>query len=272
MNRYGDTPRGMVESALEFLDVCEAEGFFDVVFSMKASNPQVAIQAYRLLAASLDERASRGKPGDYPFHVGVTEAGDGEDGRIKSAIGIGSLLTDGFGDTIRVSLTEDPVKEVPVARAIAARVAQSWRVVDGRAHGEPGAAFVLDPYEHERRASAEVASGAVALGGRQLVRAELELGAPPPTRKRLRGSSATRSARAARSRARDSGSTSRTKRRSRASRPSRRRSRDTASPRRSRCGWERAWRRRRRGSRRAGSCRSRSTPMPRCSPRWRAPP
>jgi (E)-4-hydroxy-3-methylbut-2-enyl-diphosphate synthase len=179
MNRYGDTPRGMVESALEFLDVCEDEGFFDVVFSMKASNPQVAIQAYRLLAASLTERASNGRPGDYPFHVGVTEAGDGEDGRIKSAIGIGSLLTDGFGDTIRVSLTEDPVKEVPVARAIAARVAQSWRVVDGRAHGEPDAAFVLDPYEHERRASAEVASGAIALGGRQLVRAELELGAPP---------------------------------------------------------------------------------------------
>jgi len=178
MNRYGDTPRGMVESALEFLDVCEDEGFHDVVFSMKASNPQVAIQAYRLLAASLAERARSGRPGDYPFHVGVTEAGDGEDGRIKSAIGIGSLLTDGFGDTIRVSLTEDPVKEIPVARSIVDRVARSWGAAGAR-RVEPGAVFVADPYEHERRASAEVASGAIAAGGRQVVRAELELGPPP---------------------------------------------------------------------------------------------
>jgi (E)-4-hydroxy-3-methylbut-2-enyl-diphosphate synthase len=110
LNRYGDTAQGMVESALEFVAVCEAENFFDVVFSMKASNPQVAIQAYRMLAARLAEREMAGDgPGDYPFHVGVTEAGDGEDGRIKSAIGIGSLLEDGLGDTIRVSLTEDPV-------------------------------------------------------------------------------------------------------------------------------------------------------------------
>jgi len=92
MNRYGDTAKGMVESALEFLDVCEDEAFYDVVFSMKASNTQVAIAAYRLLAARLEERAP-GRP-SYPFHVGVTEAGDAEDGRIKSAIGIGSLLED----------------------------------------------------------------------------------------------------------------------------------------------------------------------------------
>jgi len=119
MNRFGDTPVGMVESALEFLDVCEDEGFRDVVFSMKASNPQIAIQAYRLLAARLEARAP-GEP-SYPFHVGVTEAGDGEDGRIKSAIGIGSLLEDGIGDTIRVSLTEAPEMEIPVAAALARR-------------------------------------------------------------------------------------------------------------------------------------------------------
>jgi (E)-4-hydroxy-3-methylbut-2-enyl-diphosphate synthase len=189
MNRYGDTPRGMVESALEFLDVCEDEGFHDVVFSMKSSNPQVAIQAYRLLAASLSERARQGRPGDYPFHVGVTEAGDGEDGRIKSAIGIGSLLADGLGDTIRVSLTEDPVKEVPVARAIARRVESLWADA-GRSRmvvPDPGAPFVADPYEHARRASESVVSAAidakrspgVAIGGDAPVRAELSIGAPP---------------------------------------------------------------------------------------------
>src|SRR5687767_10121248 len=116
MNRYGDTPLGMVESALEFMDICEKHGYFDVVFSMKSSNPKVMVQAYRLLAARLDEL---GKP--YPFHLGVTEAGEGEDGRIKSAVGIGSLLEDGIGDTIRVSLTEEPEAEVPVAFALARR-------------------------------------------------------------------------------------------------------------------------------------------------------
>jgi (E)-4-hydroxy-3-methylbut-2-enyl-diphosphate synthase len=110
MNRYGDTPEGMVESALEFVRICQKYDFHDIILSMKASNPQVAIQAYRLLAARMDELGM-----DYPFHLGVTEAGDGEDGRIKSAVGIGSLLEDGIGDTIRVSLTEDPVAEVPVA-------------------------------------------------------------------------------------------------------------------------------------------------------------
>ncbi len=180
MNRYGDTARGMVESALEFLDVCEDEAFYDVVFSMKSSNPQVAVQAYRLLATSLAERAKHGKPGDYPFHVGVTEAGDGEDGRIKSAIGIGSLLADGLGDTIRVSLTEDPVKEVPVARAIAARAAMRWAEAVHRqaAIPDPGGPFVDDPYEHVRRASDAVACGSIEFGGDAPVRAELELGAP----------------------------------------------------------------------------------------------
>jgi (E)-4-hydroxy-3-methylbut-2-enyl-diphosphate synthase len=122
MNRYGDTPLGMVESALEFVRICEAHGFHDIILSMKASNPKVMIQAYRLLAARMD---TAHRP--YPLHLGVTEAGDGEDGRIKSAIGIGSLLLDGLGDTIRVSLTEDSVYEIPVARAIADKAMSLWR-------------------------------------------------------------------------------------------------------------------------------------------------
>ncbi len=179
MNRFGDTPAGMVASALEFLDVCEAEGFHEVVFSMKASNPQVAIQAYRLLAAELAGR-SEGAP-DYPFHVGVTEAGDGEDGRIKSAIGIGSLLEDGIGDTIRVSLTEDPVKEIPVARALAARYDARWASASGGASPlEAGTRHVDDPYAHLRRATQPVRSGAIELGGGADVVAELELGPAPP--------------------------------------------------------------------------------------------
>ncbi len=113
MNRYGDTPEGMVESAIEFIRICEDLNFHDLVISMKASNPQVMIQAYRLAAARLDALGM-----NYPFHLGVTEAGDGEEGRVKSAVGIGALLEDGIGDTIRVSLTEDAVHEIPVARAL----------------------------------------------------------------------------------------------------------------------------------------------------------
>jgi (E)-4-hydroxy-3-methylbut-2-enyl-diphosphate synthase len=177
LNRFGDTPLGMVESALEFLEVCEHEGFHDVVFSMKASNAQVAIQAYRLLAARLEERAL-GEPG-YPFHVGVTEAGDGEDGRIKSAIGIGALLEDGIGDTIRVSLTEDPVKEIPVARALAERYDRRWREAGGESSlPGPGAPFVLDPYSHARRETVSLAVGELAIGGDSPVRVELEVAAP----------------------------------------------------------------------------------------------
>src|SRR5579884_1728569 len=115
MNRYGDTPRGMVESALEFVRICERNGFHDIILSMKASNPTVMIAAYRLLAAHM---ATEGM--DYPFHLGVTEAGNGDDARIKSAAGIGALLLDGIGDTIRVSLAEEPEEEIPVARALAA--------------------------------------------------------------------------------------------------------------------------------------------------------
>ena len=115
MNRWGDTPRGMVESALEFARIARRMDFHDFVFSMKASNPKVMIEAYRLLVAELRKL---GPDWNYPIHLGVTEAGDGEDGRIKSAIGIGSLLSDGIGDTIRVSLTEDSVHEIPVARTL----------------------------------------------------------------------------------------------------------------------------------------------------------
>ena len=117
MNRYGDTPLGMCESALEFARLARENDYHNFVFSMKASNPKVMIEAYRLLVARL---AVEGPDWNYPIHLGVTEAGDGEDGRIKSAIGIGSLLADGIGDTIRVSLTEDAIYEIPVAQALAA--------------------------------------------------------------------------------------------------------------------------------------------------------
>ncbi len=173
LNRYGDTPAGMVESALEFLDVCEGEGFHDVVFSMKASNAQVAIQAYRLLSARLSERVP--EAGSYPFHIGVTEAGDGLDGRIKSAIGIGALLEDGLGDTIRVSLTEHPVKEVPVAAGLARQSQARWARALG-APLDPGAAFVDDPYVHARRRTRSIETGGPALGGANPVRVELDLG------------------------------------------------------------------------------------------------
>ena len=113
LSRYGDTPEGMVASAYEFIEVCEKNGYFNLVISMKASNTLVMVQAYRLLAS---EMIKRGRV--YPLHLGVTEAGDGEDGRIKSAVGIGALLVDGLGDTIRVSLTEAPEFEVPVAKKL----------------------------------------------------------------------------------------------------------------------------------------------------------
>lgn len=119
LSRYGDTPLGMVESAMEFLRICRANDFHNIVLSMKASNTLVMVQAYRLLVATMKEQGM-----NYPLHLGVTEAGDGEDGRIKSAVGIGTLLEDGLGDTIRVSLTEEPEFEIPVARKLAARYSQ----------------------------------------------------------------------------------------------------------------------------------------------------
>src|SRR5688572_11991060 len=116
MSRYGDTPLGMVESALEFLRICEENSFHNIVLSMKSSNPQVMVHAYRLLIAKMTEAGM-----NYPIHLGVTEAGEGEDGRIKSAAGIGTLMEDGIGDTIRVSLTEDPEFEIPIAQALVNR-------------------------------------------------------------------------------------------------------------------------------------------------------
>jgi (E)-4-hydroxy-3-methylbut-2-enyl-diphosphate synthase len=148
MNRYGDTPLGMVESALEFARLAREQAYHDFVFSMKASNPKVMIAAYRLLIARLDEL---GPDWNYPIHLGVTEAGDGEDGRIKSAIGIGSLLNDGIGDTIRVSLTEDSVHEIPVAQALVRALGP-----DGVRHISPALAALRtevpwDPYTFSRR-------------------------------------------------------------------------------------------------------------------------
>lgn len=119
MSRYGDTPIGMVESAMEFLRIAESESYYNIVLSMKSSNPQVMVKAYRLLIENMHSELGH----CYPLHLGVTEAGDGEDGRIKSAIGIGTLLEDGIGDTIRVSLTEDPEYEIPVCRNIVKRYA-----------------------------------------------------------------------------------------------------------------------------------------------------
>ena len=117
LNRYGDTPAGMTAAAMEFVRICEGEGFYDIVLSMKSSNTKVMIEAYRLAVREMRENGM-----SYPLHLGVTEAGEGEDARIKSAVGIGSLLLDGIGDTIRVSLTEDPCREIPVCREIASRI------------------------------------------------------------------------------------------------------------------------------------------------------
>ena len=154
MNRYGDTPLGMVESALEFLRIAESHGFRQTILSMKASNPKVMIQAYRLLVERMQQEDMH-----YPLHLGVTEAGDGEDGRIKSSIGIGSLLLDGLGDTIRVSLTEDSVYEIPVARAIADKAMSLWSKgpAPDAAGDEPDG---IDPYHFTRRETATVALGA----------------------------------------------------------------------------------------------------------------
>jgi (E)-4-hydroxy-3-methylbut-2-enyl-diphosphate synthase len=163
MNRFGDTPLGMVESALEFLRICQKNGYPDVILSMKASNPKVMIQAYRLLAARMDEIGMT-----FPLHLGVTEAGNDEDGRIKSAVGIGALLDDGLGDTIRVSLTEEPEAEIPVAVRLAApyQGAPERRYI---AAADPRE--TRDPYAFTRRLSTENGAGGWRVGGRETVRA-----------------------------------------------------------------------------------------------------
>lgn len=148
LSRYGDTPLGMVESALEFLRICEAENYHEIVISMKASNTQVMVQAYRLLVQKLDEEGL--KP--YPLHLGVTEAGEAEDGRIKSAVGIGTLLEDGLGDTVRVSLTEEPEFEIPVAKALVDRFSHR----DNSQKIKPIETYPIDPFQYHRRRTHEV--------------------------------------------------------------------------------------------------------------------
>jgi (E)-4-hydroxy-3-methylbut-2-enyl-diphosphate synthase len=148
LSRYGDTPLGMVESALEFLRICEELGYFNIALSMKSSNTQVMVEAYRLLVQRLDQEGL--KP--YPLHLGVTEAGEAEDGRIKSAVGIGTLLEDGLGDTVRVSLTEAPEKEAPVARALIERYTN--RVPHQPI--EPVETCPINPFQYTRRETREV--------------------------------------------------------------------------------------------------------------------
>lgn len=164
MNRFGDSPLGMVESALEFARIARQEDFHNFLFSMKSSNPKVAIECYRLLAARLSEL---GPDWDYPIHLGVTEAGDGEDGRIKSAIGIGSLLADGIGDTIRVSLTEDSPREIDVCRDLLAQIP----VLSNTSVPVQGMPLSFDPFTYERRPTPEVdLTEGLLCGGRQPIR------------------------------------------------------------------------------------------------------
>jgi (E)-4-hydroxy-3-methylbut-2-enyl-diphosphate synthase len=158
MNRYGDSPHGMVESALEFIRIAESHGFKDMVLSMKSSNPKVMVEAYRLAAARMTELGM-----DYPLHLGVTEAGEGEDARIKSAIGIGSLLADGLGDTIRVSLTEDPWHEIPVCKEIVRR-AEALAAL-GTASSVALPADPADPFAFTRRATETIELSPKCLAG-----------------------------------------------------------------------------------------------------------
>jgi len=164
LNRYGDTPLGMVESALEFARIARDLDYHAFVFSMKASNPKIMIAAYRLLVARLNEL---GPDWNYPVHLGVTEAGEGEDARIKSAIGIGSLLADGIGDTIRVSLTEDSPHEIPVARALANLTSRSAAETAATAEDVE---LSFDPFSYQRRASERIEREGVGLGGEELIR------------------------------------------------------------------------------------------------------
>jgi (E)-4-hydroxy-3-methylbut-2-enyl-diphosphate synthase len=180
MNRYGDTPLGMVESALEFARIARDLDYHAFVFSMKSSNPKVMVAAYRLLVARL---AEEGPDWNYPIHLGVTEAGEGEDARIKSAIGIGSLLADGIGDTIRVSLTEDSIHEIPVAQALVATIATTSKVQRPTSNAQ----LSFDPFSYQRRAAerisvaavsdrradadgVEIASLQIGVGGEELIR------------------------------------------------------------------------------------------------------
>src|SRR5437667_10884329 len=170
MNRYGDTPLGMVESALEFARIARDLDYLAFMFSMKASNPKVMIAAYRLLVARLNDL---GSDWNYPLHLGVTGAGEGEDARIKSAIGIGSLLADGIGDTIRVSLTEGSPHEIPVAKA----VIENIRRTSGSELPAINYQLSFDPFSYQRRATETIAVAGIGdpgqrvnVGGAELIR------------------------------------------------------------------------------------------------------
>ena len=164
MNRYGDSPLGMVESALEFARICRQHNFHNFKFSMKSSNPKVMIECYRLLVARLEQE---GPDWNYPIHLGVTEAGEGEDGRIKSAIGIGSLLCDGLGDTIRVSLTEDSPREIEVCRDLLAQIPRLANLQPSTFNLQPS----FDPFHFERRETPEIElNDNIKCGGEQLIR------------------------------------------------------------------------------------------------------
>ncbi|MEY3399141.1 MAG: 4-hydroxy-3-methylbut-2-en-yl diphosphate synthase [Bacteroidota bacterium] len=162
LSRYGDTPRGMVESAMEFIRICRDLDFHELVISMKASNPQVMVQAYRMLVWHMMREGM-----NYPLHLGVTEAGDGLDGRIKSAVGIGALLEDGLGDTIRVSLTEEPEAEIPVAKMLADRYAKRTGSPVVFADERPA----TNPFEYERRHTLSVRD----IGGKNVPRVIADL-------------------------------------------------------------------------------------------------
>jgi (E)-4-hydroxy-3-methylbut-2-enyl-diphosphate synthase len=179
MSRYGDTPQGMVESAMEFIRMCEALNYYNLCISMKSSNPQVMVQAYRLLVQTMVAENM-----NYPLHLGVTEAGDGEDGRIKSAVGIGTLLEDGLGDTVRVSLTEEPEAEAPVAIALVERYSARSRAtqenqesgiknqdIKALSFGE-GLGGVHNPYEYKKRESFEANAF---IGGHMVPRVVVDL-------------------------------------------------------------------------------------------------
>lgn len=163
MSRYGDTPLGMVESAMEFIRICEDHNYYDIVISMKASNPQVMVQAYRML---MEDMIKKGRV--YPLHLGVTEAGEGEDGRIKSALGIGTLLMDGIGDTVRVSLTEEPEHEMPVGQFLVDHFVKQANTLRQQSEPHPQQNIVLpfDPFSFKRRESLENQN----IGGEQVPR------------------------------------------------------------------------------------------------------
>jgi len=188
VSRYGNSPEGMVEAALEFARFCEEAGYYDLLFSMKSSNVRVMIQAYRLLVQEADAELRYA----YPLHLGVTEAGDGDEGRVKSAMGIGALLEDGLGDTIRVSLTEDPVNEVPVGFALVKKY-NEFHLVNGD-RGHIPLKHIIDsrnkqanhtlstheqppftPFSYQRRASSQIALSGMGIGGDNVPRVETEV-------------------------------------------------------------------------------------------------